>query len=130
MTMISIVFSNISFVLIRTCKREIFSHEFKDLARTDTKQDYVATMETQFMVNILAQFINNVLIHSFIERSVYVASEFYLESEPRVFEVQYGMQLAQLICVLVLVFTPLRPHRHKGWMCWWKTGPVVHWCLA
>ena len=35
--MISIVFSNIVFVLIRNCRKEVFEHKFKSLDATDTK---------------------------------------------------------------------------------------------
>ena len=73
--MISIVFSNILFVLVRNCHREVFDHTFKSLDKTDTKQDYVSTMSTQFLVNIFAQSTNNVLVYVFIVNSGYVNSE-------------------------------------------------------
>ena len=127
--MVSIVFSNIVFVLVRNCRKEVFAHKFRSLDSSDTKQDYISTMQTQFSVNIFAQSTNNVLIYAFIKKSEFLNSEFLDgEHEERVLNVQFGMQCAQLLFVLILMFTPLRSSRACG--CWFKGGPVVHWCLA
>ena len=92
LTMVSIVFSNIVFVLIRNCRKEVFAHKFRSLDATDTKQDYISTMQTQFSVNIFAQSTNNVMIYIFIKNSDFLKSEFFdREQEERVLNVQFGM---------------------------------------
>ena len=81
------------------------------------------------MVNIFAQATNNVLVYVFIITSEYVTLEFVMnEKELLVLDIQFGMQMVQLLCVLILMFTPLRTDRSN--MCWHKGGPVIHWCLA
>lgn len=128
LTMISIVFSNIIFVLVRNCRAELLPLKFRSLSSTDTKQDYISTMETQFMVNIFSQATNNVVVYAFIINSQYWESEHILDGERRVLNVQFGMQVVQLICVVALMFTPLRSS--KKCMCWYKGGPAIHWLLA
>ena len=96
---------------------------------TDTKQDYISTMDTQFLVNIFAQATNNVLIYFCIVNSNFMDSP-YIDKrrELQILDVQFGMQVLQLFSVVILMFTPLRSSRNI--MCWFKIGPIVHWCLA
>ena len=115
LVMISIVASNIIYLWIRQCRRTQLDFILSNT--TDMTIDFLASRETQFVLDIFNQTITPVIISAFIRWTNY--SKFAKNDiEMRINSVQYTMQIIQLLALFYIlnVHTGTNVKRGTTWL--------------